>query len=176
MADAKFSFQEKGKMYHPAWIAPEVNYLLLHHQPLRPNHQHHRHHPHYLLRRCQKAHRTSMCGPRICGAMLFFFGSSPQGKSQILILKYCLSLQMMISIQKAKEKRQLGREVINFGPQTIGQTLASSTRSCFPNTIYSPESSHFHLLAHFLRISDILSIVILFRLKCISSGRSLSET
>jgi hypothetical protein len=24
MADAKFSFQEKGKMYHPAWIAPEV--------------------------------------------------------------------------------------------------------------------------------------------------------
>ena len=40
-------------------------------------------------------------------------------------------------MQKAKEKRQLGREVINFGPQTIGQTLASSTRSCFPNTIYS---------------------------------------
>ena len=25
MADAKFSFQEKGKMYHPAWIAPEVS-------------------------------------------------------------------------------------------------------------------------------------------------------
>ena len=25
MADAKFSFQEKGKMYHPAWIAPEVD-------------------------------------------------------------------------------------------------------------------------------------------------------
>jgi len=24
MADAKFSFQEKGKMYHPAWIAPEA--------------------------------------------------------------------------------------------------------------------------------------------------------
>ena len=24
MADAKFSFQEKGKMYQPAWIAPEV--------------------------------------------------------------------------------------------------------------------------------------------------------
>ena len=30
MADAKFSFQEKGKMYHPAWIAPEVNHLLHH--------------------------------------------------------------------------------------------------------------------------------------------------
>ena len=44
---------------------------------------------------------------------------------------------MMIWMQKAKEKRQLGREVINFGPQTIGQTLASSTRSCFLNTIYS---------------------------------------
>ena len=34
MADAKFSFQEKGKMYHPAWIAPEVyrqmiRYLLI---------------------------------------------------------------------------------------------------------------------------------------------------
>ena len=42
MADAKFSFQEKGKMYHPAWIAPEVNYLLHHHQPCRPHHQHHR--------------------------------------------------------------------------------------------------------------------------------------
>ena len=28
MADAKFSFQEKGKMYHPAWIAPEVIILL----------------------------------------------------------------------------------------------------------------------------------------------------
>ena len=26
MADAKFSFQEKGKMYHPAWIAPEVSF------------------------------------------------------------------------------------------------------------------------------------------------------
>ena len=81
-----------------------------------------------------------MCGPRICGAMLFFFGSSPQGKSLILILKYCslgLSLLMIIWMQKAKEKRQLGGEVINFGPQTIGQTLASSTRSCFPNTIYS---------------------------------------
>jgi len=24
MADSKFSFQEKGKMYHPAWIAPEA--------------------------------------------------------------------------------------------------------------------------------------------------------
>ena len=82
----------------------------------------------------------------------------------------------MPRLQKSKEKRQLGREVINFGPQTIGQTLASSTRSCFPNTIYSPESSHFHLLAHFLRISGILSIVILFRLKCISLGRSLSAT
>ena len=135
MADAKFSFQEKGKMYHPAWIAPEVNYLLHHHQPCPPHHQHHRH---LLLRRCQKARQTSMCGPRICGAMLFFFGSSPQGKSLILILKYCfLGLKMMIWMQKAKEKRQLGREVINFGPQTIGQTLASSTRSCFPNTIYS---------------------------------------
>ena len=93
---------------------------------------------HHLLRRCQKARRTSMCGPRICGAMLFFFGSSPQGKNLILILKYCfLWLKMTIWMQKAKEKRQLGREVINFGPQTIGQTLASSTRSCFPNTIYS---------------------------------------
>ena len=27
MADAKFSFQEKGKMYHPAWIAPEVMFV-----------------------------------------------------------------------------------------------------------------------------------------------------
>jgi hypothetical protein len=26
MADAKFSFQEKGKMYQPAWIAPEVQW------------------------------------------------------------------------------------------------------------------------------------------------------
>jgi integrin-linked kinase len=24
MADAKFSFQEKGKLYHPAWTAPEA--------------------------------------------------------------------------------------------------------------------------------------------------------
>jgi len=24
MGDSKFSFQEKGKVYHPAWIAPEV--------------------------------------------------------------------------------------------------------------------------------------------------------
>jgi hypothetical protein len=24
MADAKFSFQEKGKIYQPAWVAPEV--------------------------------------------------------------------------------------------------------------------------------------------------------
>ena len=29
MADAKFTFQEKGKMYHPAWIAPEVWYSSL---------------------------------------------------------------------------------------------------------------------------------------------------
>ena len=32
MADAKFSFQEKGKMYHPAWIAPEV--IILHYNPI----------------------------------------------------------------------------------------------------------------------------------------------
>ena len=30
MADAKFSFQEKGKMYHPAWIAPEVIHIDFH--------------------------------------------------------------------------------------------------------------------------------------------------
>ena len=28
MADAKFSFQEKGKIYHPAWVAPEVDRYL----------------------------------------------------------------------------------------------------------------------------------------------------
>ena len=32
MADAKFSFQEKGKMYHPAWIAPEV--IISHDKPI----------------------------------------------------------------------------------------------------------------------------------------------
>ena len=24
MSDAKFSFQDKGKFYHPAWMAPEM--------------------------------------------------------------------------------------------------------------------------------------------------------
>lgn len=28
MADAKFSFQEKGRCYNPQWIAPEGNALL----------------------------------------------------------------------------------------------------------------------------------------------------
>ena len=102
MADAKFSFQEKGKMYHPAWIAPEV-YDLLHNHP--PHQHQRRHHSHYLLRRCQKARQTSMCGPRICGAMLFFFGSSPQGNSLILIFDLLeLSLFKIIWMQKAKEK------------------------------------------------------------------------
>ena len=29
MADSKFSFQERGKIYQPAWVAPEVSKIIL---------------------------------------------------------------------------------------------------------------------------------------------------
>lgn len=30
MADAKFSFQEKGRIYYPAWMSPDGNTFMYH--------------------------------------------------------------------------------------------------------------------------------------------------